>query len=502
MLDQEYVNNIPVTIDPSMDLIFKNLFGMKNNKAILIDFLNNILKRNNKNRIVKIKFINKELTGTNVIKDNNKKKRGRPKKKFDSKNYSKSGNMDLLVKNTLENNSSNSNNNEIDGDNYYLNDELKTLFTKILEHFYKIINEFKQITKIYGDDKANEIKNKMKEILNIEYKENEENTDDIFNKINEITKDKMDRIMKKILELMKPEENVKTMSIGATIKTGEIINIEVQMYEDPEIFKRSLFYASGIIFRSLPRGKKYNLIPNVIMINILKFNIFNRTEKEKNKLDWMFTLKENETNEQKGFKNLLNIHFIELKKFDDYAKENINDMRKNYPWILFLNNPNDDFFKKKDTPTEFINAREQLIYLQNDPEFMELYDTRSKILSDENSRKEGDINIGIKIGEEIGIKIGEEKGIKIGEERGIKVTIIEFALSLLKDKIKKESVMKHTKLSKEIVDILKDFLDNPDLTKFETIISKLKIDQNSLNKICENLEISINEKVTKKRKVN
>jgi len=374
MLDQEYVNNIPITIDPSMDLIFKNLFEMKESKSILIDFLNKILKRNNKDKIIKIKFLNKELTGTNVIKNNNEKKRGRSKKIF--------------------------------------------------------------------------------------------------------------------LELMKQEENDKTISIGATIKTGEIINIEIQMHEDPEMFKRSLFYTSGIIYRSLPPGKKYNLIPNVIMINILKFNIFNHTEKEKNKLNWIFTLKENDTNEEKGFKNLLNIHFIELKKFDDYAKENINDMRKNYPWILFLNNPNDDFFKKKDTPIEFIKARKQLIYLQSDPEFMELYDARSKALSDENSRKDGNIKIGIKIGEEI------------GEERGIKVTKIEIALSLLKDKFKKESVMELTKLSKEIVDILKDFLDNPDLTKFETIKSKLKIDQNNLNKICENLEISINEKVPKKRKVN
>jgi hypothetical protein len=82
MLDQEYVNNIPVTIDPSMDLIFKNLFGMKDNKAILIDFLNKILKRNNKDKIIKIKFINKELTGTNVIKDNNKKKKRKTKKKI------------------------------------------------------------------------------------------------------------------------------------------------------------------------------------------------------------------------------------------------------------------------------------------------------------------------------------------------------------------------------------------------------------------------------------
>jgi len=382
MLDQEYVNNIPITIDPSMDLAFKNLFGMKESKSILIDFLNNILKRNNKEKIIEIKFLNKEPTGTNVIKDNNKKKRGKPKKKK--------------------------------------------------------------------------------------------------------------------LELMKPEENDKTISIGATIKTGEIINIEIQMYEDPEMFKKSLFYASGIIFRSLPPGKKYNHIPNVIMLNILKFNIFNHTEKKKNKLNWMFTLKENEMNEEKGFKNLLNIHFIELKNFDDYTKENIKDMRKNYPWILFLNNPNDNFFKKMDTPKEFIKARKQLIYLQSDPEFMELYDARSKALSDENSRKDGNIKIGIKIGEERGIKIGEE----IGEERGIKVTKIEIALSLLKDKFKKESVMELTKLSKEIVDILKDFLDNPDLTKFETIKSKLKIDQNNLNKICENLEISINEKVPKKRKVN
>jgi len=28
------------TIDPSMDLTFKNLFGMKESKSIVIDFLN------------------------------------------------------------------------------------------------------------------------------------------------------------------------------------------------------------------------------------------------------------------------------------------------------------------------------------------------------------------------------------------------------------------------------------------------------------------------------
>jgi len=44
--------NIPITIDPSMDLTFKNLFGMKESKSILIDFLN----KNTKNVIIKTKL--------------------------------------------------------------------------------------------------------------------------------------------------------------------------------------------------------------------------------------------------------------------------------------------------------------------------------------------------------------------------------------------------------------------------------------------------------------
>jgi len=49
--------NIPITIDPSMDLTFKNLFGMKESKSILIDFQNkNSKKRNYKDKIIRNKI--------------------------------------------------------------------------------------------------------------------------------------------------------------------------------------------------------------------------------------------------------------------------------------------------------------------------------------------------------------------------------------------------------------------------------------------------------------
>ena len=58
---------------------------------------------------------------------------------------------------------------------------------------------------------------------------------------------------------------------------------------------------------------------------------------------WIFIFKEKETNkEKKLFYGLLNIHFIETSKYDGIYDSNT--MVDKFPWILFLNNPNDAFF--------------------------------------------------------------------------------------------------------------------------------------------------------------
>ncbi|KAG4083290.1 hypothetical protein H8356DRAFT_1750007 [Neocallimastix lanati (nom. inval.)] len=89
--------------------------------------------------------------------------------------------------------------------------------------------------------------------------------------------------------LFKPEENDSVINMEATTKDDERINIEIQINED------------------------------LVMINILNFNLLNNTKEEMTIPHWEFTLKDKNTNEEKGFKDLLNIHFIELPKYKEYA---------------------------------------------------------------------------------------------------------------------------------------------------------------------------------------
>ncbi|ORX63629.1 hypothetical protein BCR32DRAFT_330810 [Anaeromyces robustus] len=111
----------------------------------------------------------------------------------------------------------------------------------------------------------------------------------------------------------------------------ELINIEIQFYNTCNMFKRSLFYASGIIFHSLPSSEKYEEIPNAILINILNYNLF-KDPKDMKQRHWIFEIAERNTKKGKGFEDLINFHFIELPKFEDESNE---IMKKQFPWILF-----------------------------------------------------------------------------------------------------------------------------------------------------------------------
>jgi len=57
----------------------------------------------------------------------------------------------------------------------------------------------------------------------------------------------------------------------------------------------------------------YNFL---IMINLLNYNLFEDLDKR----HWIYTLREIETNRSDDIENLLNIHFIELRKFKKKKK--------------------------------------------------------------------------------------------------------------------------------------------------------------------------------------
>jgi len=346
-----------IHINPSQDLTFKTLFGTEENKKLLISFLNNILNRNKDRKIKNIEYLNVETQGQKslLLKRENDSKKGRPSKRLKLVDFSKGESMDILVKSI--------NKNEIDD----INDS--DSFETEDENFdNEIINNNNNIINI--------LNTKLEEIL-LSIDENY---------LNKINKEKMNSFNDLINNIIKPKKDY-VISIKATTKQKEILNIVIQMYNDPNICKRSLYYASHILSRSLPRGKDYTYgdIPNLIMINILNKNYFNRTTEELEKRDWVFTIKDQRSNYESSFKNSLKIYFIELPKFKKYGKSHQKEMEDEYPWILFLNDPNNEYFKKEGTAEEFTEAQDVLKYLQNDSSFIELYDARNKAIRDSSS---------------------------------------------------------------------------------------------------------------------
>jgi len=361
------INSKKVNISPALDVTFKNLFGIEKNKYLLIDFLNNILKLTEEKEIINIVYLDKEKVGTNIIKTIQEKESGR--KILLGIKYGEGTDTTSYDNGTTNND----NVNNIEHFIYTILEELYQYSSEILNNKFEVINN-----KVENLIEINSVNGDIKEIIMKIINNHRENLNTIKNK-------KIIEFKNFMFNLLKPEDP-HLISIKAKTKGEEILNIEILVNEEPKMIKRSVFYSLETIYSSSPNGNFSCSIPKVIMINILNSNLFNSTEKGKTIPHSNYTFKEKDTNDEKGFEDLFNIHIIELLKYKEYGKKHTNELRRDNPWILFLNNPNDDFFKQETTPKVFIDAREELIYLQNNPEFQDLYDTRERQIRNEKSR--------------------------------------------------------------------------------------------------------------------
>ncbi|ORX78370.1 hypothetical protein BCR32DRAFT_282354 [Anaeromyces robustus] len=188
-----------------------------------------------------------------------------------------------------------------------------------------------------------------------------------------------------------------------------------------------------------------------------------------NKRHWHFELKERETNKGEGFENLLNIHFFELQKYMNIEQE---ELENKFTWFFFLNDPNNKYFRNKETPTIFKEAREKLLTLKGDKNFYQVYLQREKDYYD--------------------VIAAREEGEAEGEIKGE----IKIAVKMILDKFKEDMIEKYTGLSEAKINILKEFLNEPNY-QIDVLKSKLnlKLDENEILEIIENCKIFISQDV-------
>ena len=224
------------------------------------------------------------------------------------------------------------------------------------------------------------------------------------------------------------EDKFSRLDVKATTSNNEIINIEIQLKNEYNMIKRSLYYWSKLYSEQLNEGEDYSLLKRTICINILNFKYL-----KTRMFHSVYRMKEIHTNEE--LSDIQEIHFIEIPKLEDGSDEK--DML--VAWIEFLKNPESEKVRSLEMSVDEIReAKDELIKMSNDETQRELYEMRAKRLRDKISA--------LNEAERKGIKKGREEGRKEGIEEGEKNKAIEIAKSLINLGLDKESIAKSTGL--------------------------------------------------------
>ncbi|MEJ8553768.1 Rpn family recombination-promoting nuclease/putative transposase [Tepidibacter sp. Z1-5] len=224
------------------------------------------------------------------------------------------------------------------------------------------------------------------------------------------------------------DDKFSRLDVKAKTSNNETINIEIQLKNEYNMIKRSLYYWSKLYEEQLGEGDNYSSLKRTVCINILNFKYL-----KNDRFHNGYRLKELETNEE--LSDVLEIHFIEIPKL----KENNDEKDMLVAWTEFLKNPESEKVRKLEMSIEEIKeAKDELVRISNDDEQRMIYEMRSKILRDKVSA--------LNKAKNEGIEEGMEKGMDKGRQEGEKLKAIEIAKSLL-DILDIETIAAKTGLS-------------------------------------------------------
>ena len=227
------------------------------------------------------------------------------------------------------------------------------------------------------------------------------------------------------LEKLSVGEKGGRLDIQAELNEGIIVNIEMQMKNLHNIENRTTLYGAKVLAREEARGKNYNDIKNVIMINILNYEL---TRFEEYVSETVVVLdKHREYEIIKGMK----WYFIELPKF---RKAHPNMDEKLNQWLAFIDDNDRGKIKMAEKKNKTLEkARKEMTYLTGDEEIRRLAELREKWEMDWNSS----MDYSKKEGKKEGARENSLKNAKKMKEKNIPIETISEITELTKEEIEK-----------------------------------------------------------------
>ena len=237
------------------------------------------------------------------------------------------------------------------------------------------------------------------------------------------------------------EDKPSRLDVKAVTNKGEHINIEIQLEDEYNMIKRSLYYWSKLYEGQLENRENYQKPSRTICINLLDFNLLNH-----DKFHSVYRLKDCETQEE--LTDIIELHFIELQKMKQVQR--VEEVKtKLEAWLYFINQPDSELVQELEKiEVDIKEAKAELIRLSGDRKERERYEKRRESRLNEISA--------LSYAEEKGIQKGIEQGVKQGLEQGAKQRNVEIAKNLL-DILDDETISLKTGLSiEEVKEIRKE----------------------------------------------
>ena len=260
----------------------------------------------------------------------------------------------------------------------------------------------------------------------------------------DITKDLINSVLKKNIEIVSLEENpilekdfrsdkLGILDVKAKLDNEILCDIEMQVSKYAGMTKRAMFYWSKLFLEGIHEGQGYTKLEKAIVILITEYGLDELKDIPKAHTKWEIREEEFMT---KLLTDVFEIHIIELAKLKEQIAENrINKEDKLLQWATFMLYPEkigDEIIMEN---VEMKKAVEEWTKIDQSKEEREIAWRRLVSIMDENSIKES----------------GYQDGLKDGKAEGK----IEVARKLLKMKLPIEQIMEATGLTEEEIKNLK-----------------------------------------------
>ncbi|WIG24726.1 Rpn family recombination-promoting nuclease/putative transposase [Bacillus toyonensis] len=224
------------------------------------------------------------------------------------------------------------------------------------------------------------------------------------------------------------EDKLSILDISATLNTGTKVNVEIQLNNNHDMIKRSLYYWGRLYSSQLQKGMPYSSLHKTITINLLNFVMFPEYEAfHTTGILW-------NQQQQKLLSDDIEVHIVEIPKLlQQWREEKVNPWEDSFVrWLLLLPANEDEHLTQ--TLEDIAMNQDPILQkamnnwerMSQDSSFRQAYEAREKALMDEAAKFAHARNEGKKEG----IQQGKIQMIKGMHELGVPLETIAKASKL------------------------------------------------------------------------